>query len=117
MSVTVTVDDTKLLKLIAATKSPVKPAIVADGVEYGKYLEFGTERMGARPCARPAVEIVRPGFEKAFIGQITTSQAQAVVDKTATNIERGWKQTIVQKNVIDTGAYLGSVHIIRGGGP
>lgn len=40
-----------------------------DGVEYGIYLEFGTERMGARPWVNPVYEawrrkIVRDAAEK-----------------------------------------------------
>lgn len=35
-------------------------AVVADGVEYGIYQEFGTSRMGAHPFLVPAVEWIRP---------------------------------------------------------
>jgi hypothetical protein len=34
-------------------------------VLYGKFVEFGTRRMGARPYMRPAAEQVLPGFADA----------------------------------------------------
>ena len=36
--------------------------IVGPSVFYGKFIEFGTRRMGARPFMRPAAEAVLPGF-------------------------------------------------------
>lgn len=39
--------------------------IVGPSVEYGKFVEFGTRRMGARPFMRPAAEAVLPGFAAA----------------------------------------------------
>lgn len=41
-------------------------AVVAVGVEYGIYVEFGTRRMGAQPYLGPAVEKIRPEFEAAM---------------------------------------------------
>lgn len=35
---------------------------VGPSVLYGKFVEFGTRRMGARPYMRPAAEIVFPRF-------------------------------------------------------
>jgi hypothetical protein len=40
--------------------------VVADGVEYGVYQEYGAKGRPARPCATPAVEAVRAGFIKAW---------------------------------------------------
>lgn len=37
-------------------------ATVGPSVLYGKFVEFGTRRMGARPYMRPAAEYVLPGF-------------------------------------------------------
>lgn len=39
--------------------------IVGPSVLYGKFVEFGTRRMGARPFMRPAAEQVLPGFAAA----------------------------------------------------
>ena len=39
---------------------------VQDGVEYGIYQELGTRKMAAHPFMVPAVERVRPFFEKLF---------------------------------------------------
>lgn len=37
-------------------------AVVGPSVLYGKFVEFGTRRMGARPYMRPAAEAVLPKF-------------------------------------------------------
>lgn len=39
--------------------------IVGPSVLYGKFVEFGTRRMGARPYMRPAAEAVLPKFADA----------------------------------------------------
>lgn len=39
--------------------------LVGPSVLYGKFVEFGTRRMGARPYMRPAAEQVLPGFADA----------------------------------------------------
>lgn len=39
--------------------------VVGPSVLYGKYVEFGTRRKGARPFMRPAAEQVLPGFAAA----------------------------------------------------
>lgn len=40
-------------------------AVVAVGVNYGLPVELGTEKAAAQPYLGPAVEAVRPGFERA----------------------------------------------------
>ena len=114
MAVSIRIEDAKLRKMIAATKGKKPVRIVADGVEYGVYQELGTSRMTARPTAAPAVEAVRPGFEQAFKGDETFMRAEQIVEKTAHDVERLWKQGIVQKNIIDTGAYLNSIRVYEG---
>ena len=42
--------------------------VIADGVEYGIFNEYGTSRMPARPCAGPAVEAVKDSFFEAMAG-------------------------------------------------
>lgn len=44
-------------------------------------------------------------------------KAQMVLDKTARDIEAGWKEEIVSKHVIDTGTYLNSVRVRDDHGP
>lgn len=39
--------------------------LVGPSVLYGKFVEFGTRRMGARPYMRPAAEAVLPKFADA----------------------------------------------------
>lgn len=39
--------------------------LVGPSVLYGKFVEFGTRRMGARPYMRPAAEAVLPKFAAA----------------------------------------------------
>ena len=116
VTIRIVVDDSVLVKMINASKGPVKPKVIADGVSYGIYQEMGTTKVVARPTAAPAVEAVRGGFAQAFAqaNAISTVLAQSVVDKTARDVERLWKQNIVTKNVIDTGAYLNSVHVVEG---
>ena len=116
----VTVDDAKLRALIAQTKGPVQPAIVADGVEYGLFQEMGVEngfgrgiRIPARPFMRPAVEAVRAGFTKAMKGAITSAKVSAVIRKTAFDVERGAKQ----RAPVDTGALKNSIHVTFGDSP
>lgn len=40
-------------------------AEVAVGVEYGVFVEMGTTKRAAKPFLEPAVNAVRPGFERA----------------------------------------------------
>jgi len=117
VTIRIDVDDRELVKLINAASGPIKPKIVADGVNYGVWQETGTTKMAARPCATPAIEAVRGGFAQAFAqaSAITSALAQGVVEKTAQNVERLWKQNIITKGVVDTGAYLNSVHVVDAG--
>lgn len=113
--ITITIDDSKLRKMIAETKGPIRPKIVADGVEYGIYQEFGpaTESPSGRvwafrPFMRPSVEELRPSFNKAMGAALTTGKAQAVVDKAAFDLEG-----LAKKKVrVDTGALKNSIHVV-----
>ncbi len=111
MATQVRIDDAKLRAMIKATKGKKPIRVISDGVEYGLFLEMGTVKMAARPTAVPAVEAVRPGFEQAFKGNEKFMQAEQIVEKTARDVERLWKQGIVDKNIIDTGAYLNSIRV------
>jgi len=39
---------------------------IADSVNYGQFVELGTSRMAARPCAAPAIEAERGPLGKAL---------------------------------------------------
>lgn len=113
VTVNVTIDDSELVRLINESKGEIKPMIVADGVEYGIHQELGTVTRAARPCARPAVESVRPEFAAMFktTEALTRAGVQENVKKAASRVEILWKRNIQVKKVIDTGAYYGSVHV------
>ena len=108
--ITITVDDSELVKLIKNTTGDAPVRVVADGVEYGIYQELGTSRMAAQPFMRPAVEAVRPGFAQAFRGALTREQAEVVVVKAAFDVERLAKQ----RAPVDTGALKNSIHVVDG---
>lgn len=44
--------------------------VIADGVAYGVYQEYGTSRQGAQPFMTPAVEAERRPLEEAWRGLI-----------------------------------------------
>ena len=113
--ITIAIDDSKLRKLIAETAGNIRPKVVADGVEYGIYQEYGVEngfgrsiRIPAHPFMRPAVEAVREQFNKAMrAAWWSTRMAQNVVDKTAFDVERGAKA----RAPTDTGALKNSISV------
>jgi HK97 gp10 family phage protein len=55
----------KALPEIAGPSSETE-AYVAVGAEYGVYVELGTSRQSAQPYFYPAIEAIRPGFDKAM---------------------------------------------------
>jgi HK97 gp10 family phage protein len=60
--------DTGFLRASIHTVTGLEQGMAADipvGAEYGIYVEYGTHRNRAQPFLTPAVEKVRPGFEKA----------------------------------------------------
>jgi len=56
---------------------------------------------------RPAVEAVAGGFERAFKNQLSLGQIDAVIEKTARDVERIAKQ----RAPVDTGALKNSIHV------
>ena len=109
-SITITVDDRELRRLIANTGGPAVTAIVADGVEYGIWQETGTSKMAAQPFMVPAVDAVRPGWVAAFKNQLTDAQVSEVVRRAAFDIERGAKE----RAPVDTGALKNSINTVIG---
>lgn len=58
----VPVDTGNLRNSIQAQEESATQWVVATGVEYAEYVEFGTSRMAARPYMTPAAERERPHF-------------------------------------------------------
>jgi len=117
MGVTIEVElDTKMVDWLIKENPPGEVSrIVADGVHYGFWQEVGVEngfgrgiRIPAHPFMTPAVEAVRPGFEKAFKGiLLTVASVEAVVVKVANNVMR-----LARVHApFDTGALRGSIHV------
>lgn len=109
----ITIDDSKLVEMIKATAGQRPIRIVADGVEYGIYQELGPSEGGKRqwgfkPFMKPSVESARPGFLKAWQQVNNLSQAEAVVEKAARDVERGAKINAP----VDTGALRSSIHVV-----
>lgn len=119
----VRVDDAKLVALIRDLERQGKPMrIVADGVEYTVFHEFGTVNMPARPTLTPAVESHRDALEKGMQqagGDLT--RVTTVVDKVAFDVLGKWQENIRQMPVgdhiglIDTGAMINSTHVVEPG--
>ena len=109
MSITVTVDDRELQRLIRETGDEVL-YIVADGVNYGIHQEFGTVKMAAHPFMVPALEQVRPSWVAAFKNKLTNTQIDEVVRKIAFHVV-GIAQQLAP---VDTGALKNSIHMVKG---
>lgn len=104
------IDDSVLVTLIAATKGKRPVRIIADGVNYGKYVEWGTSVMPDRPFMKPAAEAVRAGYIKAM-GQVKNwEKAEEVTEDAARDVEHGAKA----RAPVDTGALRASIHVVKG---
>lgn len=109
-TIRIEIDDRELLRLIQATKgSPAR--VVADGVEYGIYQEYGTSR-GVPPkrFMGRAAQAIRPGFEAAWKQARSYEQADRIVEKGARDVERKAKENAP----VDTGALRASIHVVEG---
>lgn len=62
----VPVDTGTLRRSIHTTKPTEMSRAIGPSVEYGKYVEWGTHRMAARPYMTPAAEAERPRFVEAM---------------------------------------------------
>lgn len=108
--VTMVVDDTRLVQMIQNMKPTEPVRILADGVDYGIDQEFGTSRRAAHPFMVPAIEYVRPAYDKGF-GQIQNLEhAEAFVEKLARDAERKAK-TLAP---VLTGNLKSSIHVVKG---
>ena len=109
MGLTIKVD-TGILDSIIANVGNVSTNtyIIADGVDYGIYQEFGTKRMAAQPFLIPAFEDAIKSLPKA-VGQAVERgvDINKVLSKTAFDI-----QSMAQQRVpVDTGALKNSLHV------
>jgi len=113
MSVVVTVDTARLDQIIAALPKEKIVRFVADGVEYGLYQEMGFTHyksgkpVAAQPFMSPAVEAVRPSFEKSFNGIDSLTMIETLVDKAAYDVGAGAKIKCPK----DTTALEQSIHV------
>lgn len=66
-------------RLISSIQMEVTPrdVFVGTGLKYGKFLEFGTSKMAARPWLNPALESNRKKIKKLFRDTIRKTTAKA----------------------------------------
>jgi hypothetical protein len=107
-TVRVILDDRKLQEIIRATAGNVKRRIIADGVEYGVFVELGTSRMAARPALVPSFETHTANLGRA-LGQAVERGVSLddVMSKTAFDVQRGYQENVP----VATGALKNSIHV------
>jgi hypothetical protein len=101
-------DETKLQQIIKANEGKPTRYIIADGVNYGLFVEMGTSRSPAQPFLVPAFNKVQFGLPPAIGRAIETGvDPYEVLKKGAFDIQR-----MAQENApVDTGALKGSLHV------
>jgi len=106
----IVVDTKKLDRLLARLKGkPVR--ILHDGVTYGVYQEFGTHTVPPHPFMTPAIEHIRPAFNKGW-KQVIESQsisADDFVEKLARDAETAAKASAP----VRTGALRASINVSK----
>src|SRR3990172_1841910 len=111
-TVRVILDDRKLQEIIRATAGGGRSRIIADGGEYGGFNELGTSRMSARPFLVPAFEEGTRDLGRALGQAIERGVSlDAVIGKTAFDVQAGAQRNIQDKHIIDTGALFNSMHV------
>lgn len=108
--VKVTVDDRALIALIAELEKQGKPTrIVADGTNYGIYVEFGTVKMGKRPFLGPALAANKKNLDKGLKSAgDDMSGIGKVLDKVAFDVLRDARAAVP----VDTGNLKASLHVV-----
>ncbi len=123
----IVVDDTELERLMqraAAQGKVVK--IIADGVHYGVYQEFGTRYMAGKPFLTPAVEHVRPalttGWKKVIesnvnINDFMTKIAMDAVAfaKAVAPVDTGQLRASI--HLLEDNLFIGEYEVMKGGKP
>ena len=105
---TVIIDSVRLDAITAAAKHNPHRRIIADGVEYGIYVELGTTRMIARPFLVPNFERVTKKLPKAIGAAVQNAiPLQFIVDKAAFDVMAG----AMVDAPVDTGALMNSLHV------
>lgn len=107
-TVRVYLDDAKLQQIIKATGGGVKRRIIADGTDYGIFVELSTSKMAAQPFLVPAFEKQTQGLGRA-LGQAVERGVNLdnVMSKVAFDIQR-MAQDLVP---VDTGNLENSLHV------
>lgn len=103
-----TLDRAKLDQIMKASRQSPQRRIIADGTEYGVFVELGATKMGARPYLVPAFERNTKDLDRA-IGQAIERGANLddVIGKVAFDIQ-GDAQKMV---AVDTGNLKNSLHV------
>lgn len=95
-------DTTEIDKLIRGARDLQRNRyIIHDGVEYGVYVELGTERMPARPALIPAFEKWTkelPDMLKQSLSNGDIVQADRTMRLVCTNIVRDWSSNVPVKS-------------------
>lgn len=101
-------DRGKFDRIAAAAGETTRRRIIADGVEYGIFVELGTERREARPALVPAFETHTRNLGEA-LGQAIERGVSLddVLAKVAFDIQRDWAANVP----VRTGAYKNSIHV------
>ena len=107
-TVTFRLDDAKLQQIIKASEGRAKTYYIADGVEYGVFIELGTSRTAARPCLVPAFNKVQFGIPPA-IGRAIEAGVNIfdILQKAAFDIQRLYQESVP----VATGALKNSIHV------
>lgn len=108
MTATIRLDDAVLQQLIRDSGQRVRRRVIHDGVEYGVFVEFGSSKMGARPCLVPAFENHTKNL-KDVIGQAIERGVNLddVIGKIAFDIQADYQGSVP----VDTGALKGSISV------
>lgn len=106
--VTVTVNSRKLDQIARIAGENVPARIIADGVEYGVYVELGTSRRSAKPALVPAFRSKTKNLGR-MLGQAIERGVSLndVMSKTAFDIQREYQSGVP----VLTGALKNSIKV------